>query len=337
LEPCLHGTYRFSRVSVDLDDRLVRNPVEFPIEVGGIRGSASLPELRAGAFGRPRLVTPPLIRGGRPVGWSDGRGPSTIWGWTWGERVDEDARVSVTMLAMRFPLPDDRAESVVQTADNLFESIGPWSKRLSDWVAIVLDLTPAGPWSLPTPSSGRRTVEKVGGLELQHVDAAGNAKKLLAREQPSSLTVWKSVAFLPEEAWWRLVERANAGVDPPTERLLLRDAREELEQDHGRRAVLDAATAAEIVLTQMLDDQLRGLPQGAAKIIRDQSRGLDRLASTLRRLGVAVSPSLQMRLADVRNQAIHTGRKPSLDEARVAYKLAVDLVEQARPLDDLLR
>jgi hypothetical protein len=58
LRRCLEGTCEL-RVFVRLDSRLVRNPAEFPIQVGGVQGSASLPELRPGAFGRPRLVTPP--------------------------------------------------------------------------------------------------------------------------------------------------------------------------------------------------------------------------------------------------------------------------------------
>ena len=334
MESYLQGTYRFKQVWVHLDARLVRNPVEFLIQIGGIRGSASLPELRPGAFGRPRLVTPPLIRRGKTVGWSDGRGPSTIWGHTAGyERMDEVAGVAVAMLAMRFPLPDDRAASATQVADRLFKSIGPWSKRLEGWLEVVLDEIPTEP--LPLPLNMGRTVEKVHGLELQRVDKAGTTSRLLARQQPSTVT-GRVIGTLEERVWWRLLDRVNTGVDPPSERMLLRDARDQLEGGHSRRAVLDAATAAEIGLTRMLDKKLEDLPRPVGDLIRHEARQLGSLVRTLQRLGVELPSSLHKDLAEVRNQVIHAGHQPSIAMARRTFLLARDLVEQASPINSLL-
>jgi hypothetical protein len=49
--------------------------------------------------------------------------------------------------------------------------------------------------------------------------------------------------------WWRALSLASRDVRPPDEHLFVRDALGAVRRDNGRRAVLDAATAAELVLT----------------------------------------------------------------------------------------
>jgi hypothetical protein len=331
VEPCLQGTYRLSR-GVILDARLTRDPKEFPIRVGTISGSASLPELRPGAFGRPRLVTPPLIRLGRSPGWSDGRGPSTPWGHPLDlDRLDDDGAVSVAMLAMRFPLPAAGPNSVGELVNRLYESMGPWSKRLTDWLDVVFD-RPRFVRSKITLSY--RKTARLHGLTLERVDAAGSKMTEPPPPQPEPIQ-FEVLQGVEERDWWSILDRVSAGVDPPIERLLLRDARQELEQD-PRRAVLDVGTAAELALTRMLDNQLRGLPSNVADVITRQSRQLGRLSETLSRLDVVLPQSLQNDLIDVRIAAAHRGRPPSIEQAEAALRLAGDLVEQAQPIRDLL-
>jgi hypothetical protein len=247
-----------------------------------------------------------------------------------GERVGDVSLVTVTRLAMRFPLPDDRPASTAQAAEHLFGSICSWSEMLSNWVKVAaLGDLPLDPVTL-LPSDW---IEEHCGLRLQHVDQAGNETTQLARPLWNIGGVVR-VKSLDERTWWAVVERVNAGVDPPAERLLLSDAWAQLEQESMRRAVLDAATAAEIALTQILDHQLRGLPPAVANLIRREARQLGPLARALGALGVDL-PEVQ-ELAEVRNQAIHRGRHPSPEEGRAAFLLVRDLVERARPLSDLL-
>ena len=46
-------------------------------------------------------------------------------------------------------------------------------------------------------------------------------------------------------------------------------------------AVLNSATAAEIALSEMLDDKLVGLPDSVSAIVVNATQGLSRLSSTL--------------------------------------------------------
>jgi hypothetical protein len=266
VQPRLQGTYLLPH-GVILDARLTRDPKEFPIRVGTIAGSASLPELRPGAFGRPRLVTPPLTRLGRSPGWSDGRGPSTRWGTPLDlDRLDDDGAVFVALLAMRFPLPTARTSSVGELAEQLYESMGPWSRRLTDWPDVVFDRSRL---VRTTTTLVPRETARRHGLTLERVDTAGSKTAEPPPPQPDPLE-FEALQGVEEGDWRSILDRVSTSVEPPIERLLLRDARLELEQD-PRRAVLDAGTAAELALTRMLDDQLRGLPGNAVKTIIRQT------------------------------------------------------------------
>jgi hypothetical protein len=335
--PYVTGVYHFDRRhGLLVGASLTRDVVEFPIQLCGTRGLVSLPELRPGAFGRPRLVTPPLIRRGATVGWGDGRGPSTRWGWSLADRWDQAQQVFVRMLAMRFPQPDARLESATEVADALFESIGEWSRRLEDWLDVSLNEDRADTASHPLVSkTTERMHQVVDRLELKYVDEARTVSKLLAYLPPYSID------FLPQtplvtETWSRILDHANAGREPPNERILLRDSRVQLAENHNRRAVLDAATAAELALTLMLDEILSGLPRSVGELIRRGARQLGPLAETLQRLGTRLPASFRQDLVEVRNQVIHAGYEPSTDMARRTVQLAHDLVEQARPLDRVL-
>jgi hypothetical protein len=292
-----------------------------------------LPELRVGAFGRPRLVTPPLLRDGKAPGWSDGRGPSTEWGWGWGERFVDSRYAFVHMLAMRFSLSADKANIATRTSQLLFESIGPWSQRLADWLEVALYHTPTRPFV--RPPSRRPTLEERDGLRLDHVDTDGTRTKQFAVPGPMP-AIPRAINRIQESTWRAILSKVSGGLSPPTERLLLRDARVAIEEEQTRRAVLDAATATEIALTRLLDGQLHGARSEIAKLVRRQSRELGRLRQTLKDFGLQLPDSLQRSLINVRNEAIHTGADPSIEDARTALSLADEVVEQAQPLYDAI-
>jgi hypothetical protein len=239
------------------------------------------------------------------------------------------------MLAMRFPLPDVGPESTALLADRLFDAVKEWSTLLEDWLDVALDEirddTPIQPFFPP----GTRTRRRVDGLELDHIDEAKAVTELRAFPLRGA---FKTVpyAFLAAYAWRPILDHVSAGREPPSDRLLLRDARVQLAERHSRRAVLDAATAAELSLTQMLDDSLTGLPSEIRELIRRGARQLGPLASTLHRLGVTLPDSLPRDLVELRNRVIHAGYQPSMDAARRTVQLAHDLVEQAQPLQRLL-
>jgi hypothetical protein len=235
---------------------------------------------------------------------------------------------------MRFPVSTDKSSIATRTSQELFESIGPWSQRLADWLEIVLYHTPMRPFTLRLSRSP--TLEERDGLRLDHADADGNLTRHLAVPGPVNPR-GEPINGIEESTWRAILANVSEGLSPPTEHLLLRDARVAIEEEQPRRAVLDAGTATEIALSRLLDDQLRGVRSEVADLVRAQNRELGRLRSTLkRRFSVELSNSLQQDLIDLRNEAIHTGAKPSIEQAQAALSLAREVVEQAQPLDDVV-
>jgi hypothetical protein len=342
VEPHLQGILRLGAPLVVTVDLLRAEAQE--VVIGGIKATFSFPTLTPAPDAeppgfRPLLTSPELVGLRDNIDWHeyfDGYGG---WGWTF--QYDEDQGIAgprtaaVNGLALRVPLPEPEAEgataeqSATELVRRLYVATGDWVQRLSRWIEVATGQYLVA--TVETPVLRSRSDE----LELFYVDGQGSAQRI-PDERP--LTVkWEMPGNFVNEAIWRAVlDRACAGSEPPTERLLLHDARMGLRRRHPRRAVLDAGTAAEIALTRLLDQQLRSLPPAGADVIRDQGRELGRLVRTVRRLGVPLPDYLQDKLVRPRNEAIHAGQNIDIETARSMVNLAGELVEQARPLNELL-
>jgi hypothetical protein len=138
-------------------------------------------------------------------------------------------------------------------------------------------------------------------------------------------------------SWRRIIAKANNNLSPPVEHLFLRDARGSLRHGDTRRAVLDAATAAEISLALLLDQHITTASGPIQTVVRAANRDMGRLTTTLRKnFGVTLPSGIQTGLTDRRNEAIHSGLKPSWEAAKSALDIAVDIVDLATPRSTLL-
>jgi len=137
---------------------------------------------------------------------------------------------------------------------------------------------------------------------------------------------------------WRTVLRlAGDQRVPPTEHVLLRDARGSLKRNELRRAILDAATAAEIAEAKILDGQTAPYGQAISDAIRDSNKDLGRLSATLRKtFNIPIPENFQEGLVSHRNRAIHAGVEPDQRAVMTAIDLAATVVEMATPLSSLL-
>jgi hypothetical protein len=338
--PELQGIYRLPH-EVLVDFALLRVTMGFPIRLGGETGTVEFPRLGppAAAGEKPGIVSPPLTGLRNDIDWPRYLDTYAGWGmtvrWHVAAGAAGEGSAAIEALVMRFPLPDEREESAAKVADHLFGAIPSWSARLMDWLEVATgqDLD-----SSVAPS----TVRSGDGLDLHRVDSAGKATRQPS-ERPMLIGPMPIEGMSPsrelKEAIWRAVlNRTNSEMEPTIERLLLRDARAGLRHKHPRRAVLDGGTAAEIVLTQLLDGQLTNLPPRAATLFRKQNRQLGPLIQVLDALGVALPERqrLHQELVDPRNQAIHGGQQASIEEATRAVGLAHQIVEYVYPLQNLL-
>jgi hypothetical protein len=333
LQPYLRGIYRLPEQGFIVDSQLVRGPQDYQIRLGGIPGFLSFPQLARGSFGWPRLIVPPGIKLGGEADRSSGRAQSNEWGAALIKRFDEEGWVLVTMVGMRFPLPDGDAATARRVTAQLFEAVGPWSTGLSSWLDVISERNPkpSKPFSLASSYPA-----ELHGLELVHVDQAGDSTPQRPAPQPIPFG-GKPITYVTKEAWRAILSYVSEGAAPPTERLLLHSAVRALDDGYPRRSVLDSATAAEIALTRMLDDRLRSSPQKLANAAPPKPRvGLGRVISNLRRLGVELPSELETVLVKTRNAAIHEGSEPTKEQARVTFLLVKALVDRAHPLQVIL-
>jgi hypothetical protein len=120
---------------------------------------------------------------------------------------------------------------------------------------------------------------------------------------------------------------------PPAEWLLIRDARSLLRVRDYRRAVIDAGSATELALTELLDRRLAGVDPVIQGTLMDRNRGLDRRAELTRALQAGTVPNtFADNLNKPRTRATHGKETITRDQARDALTVATDIVEQAYPL-----
>lgn len=139
------------------------------------------------------------------------------------------------------------------------------------------------------------------------------------------------------KCWRQILAAIAKGSTPPVEHVLLRDARQGIFEEQTRRAVLDAASAAEISLATLLDKEIKSVPLPVQQVVRGATNSLGSLIKNLRNnFKISLSPDVDNVLAHLRNRSIHGGFKPSLDEARCALEIATEIVEMANPRGALL-
>jgi hypothetical protein len=126
---------------------------------------------------------------------------------------------------------------------------------------------------------------------------------------------------------------------PPAEWLFIRDAHSLLNAGENRRAVIDAATAAELAMTTLIDKYLA--TANTDEIVRTalvkRYSALEGRTALLRRLRSGLlSDQLQRDLIEPRNFATHGGHSLTDAQAQTAVDMAIDIVEEAYPLASLL-
>ncbi|WP_412538531.1 hypothetical protein R8Z50_22070 [Longispora sp. K20-0274] len=100
--------------------------------------------------------------------------------------------------------------------------------------------------------------------------------------------------------------------------------------------MLDAATGAELALTDLLDDVLSPLPEATAAAVRGRVRMLGGLLEFLETAGWLpdglARKDIDTDLVRVRNRAAHKGQAPTYTEANTAVECAARIVSALVPL-----
>ncbi len=209
----------------------------------------------------------------------------------------------------------DPADDVV---DQVLEAIDPWFDRFCSWVEVLTgqDLD---------PSPARQTAWSPGSsLTMRLVDEPG-----VDRRRPRCRVTIIEHNALSTDDLRVAVGLASDGRMPADELILLREARAALGRNQARKAVLDAASAAELAAGRILQTQLAGVASSLADALTS-GQTLGRLIGLLLKAGISVPDHAQEQLVAVRNAVVHRGKWPSHLEAMLAIHIANTLVELAK-------
>ncbi|RNL77585.1 hypothetical protein [Nocardioides marmorisolisilvae] len=137
---------------------------------------------------------------------------------------------------------------------------------------------------------------------------------------------------VPAQAWRKLLELVAAGHEPPLEETLSRDSRNAYGRGHYRRSVIDAASAAEIVLHRLISTSLTAanMPNGdyRKKLEKLGKQPLGELVAIVEKadIDLDVDTAGLQELVDMRNDAIHRGITPGSFQAFAPVQAVMNLL-----------
>jgi len=307
-----------------------------PVRINGQEFQLIPPSLQL-VDARPTLVAPPMETVRPDLDWDERyRSVGSAWGRMAHFKSTDPLGANGAALVRAFVIRQtmaaaDKAQSVQQQerGEDLYQHIDAWWRLVADWVEVVARQ------NLDPHYDGASRPGDDLELWFKHGSDGGTVNN------PTPLLITVSpVNDLTSDRWKAVLQAASDGRQPPTEHLLLRDAIAANRRGQRRRAVLDAATAAEMALTYLLDQELAGLRSDVAGYVREKSRQISGRVQALKNLGVQLPGDAGKRiiscLAEPRNKAIHGGHEPSVDETREALKIADEIMEAASPRSALL-
>lgn len=203
----------------------------------------------------------------------------------------------VVITAVQAPVDPEKAWRGPE--HQLAESVGFWFDQVRTWVEIYTgqDLDPEHRvYTATTVGAGLTFVAPPN-------DGALGIQLFTPQIQPVSA-----------ENWWNILAAVRVGVEPQLELLLHRDARAALSRRFYRRAVIDAATAAEIVLVRCLNQQSATLPEKQSKRLAKATLGAAISIAEESGLGFAVTFAELKELNRLRIAAVHLAQEPDYFE-----------------------
>ena len=266
--------------------------------------------------------------------WTGGDFP---WGSVFGThpvRGITAASVRQALIEITIPADDDTSDLLALIS----RSSGDWLRRLRGWAEALLevDLDDA-----PLPIYAVMPLVSSLALEFKN-DSLTSLPRLDPEEIP---TIWITpgaldpetrVAKIDRQVFGALVKRANSGEALPLSHQILRNARAAEIRHDGRKAVIDAATACEIAMSEGIHGKLVDRnPQHVDRAI-ESANGLLGLYRLFRvvvgEIDRPTSSTLTKRVSEVRNSAAHRGASPGVDDVRRSIETAAELIQAIAPL-----
>ncbi|HEY3088285.1 MAG TPA: hypothetical protein VGJ59_09500 [Jatrophihabitantaceae bacterium] len=303
---------------------------EFPIALGGLDGTLLMPNLTW--HGREPVMGAPSLRAASESAprWLRPEAVRFFWGATHTQWSDTHLVTAGTLITvgLRFvDVPDDnvaygesrygRGAPTGPTVDALFESIGPWFDAFSIWVAVLTRQD----MDVDAPLQALRG--RGHGLSVWAIDG-GVWSHLIHAE--SSVIHLQDADMLTLATVQRILGLVERGEVPPAGHLPLVSARAAMIRGQYRRAVIEAATAAELALNRLFEQKLARLPKVSRQALLDEQRTLGLLEPLVRNMtgDVRLPADMKANLVTPRNRAMHSNQQPTSQVAARALAIAAE-------------
>jgi hypothetical protein len=290
-----------------------------PVDIGGLIGTVSTPSDRSWPTRKfwkdidwewmdflpdlesPVNLAPPLAE--RSIDW----GHMTT-------RSEYGVRVNAFLL------------SLDSDADPLEADVYGWFAAVADWLQAYTRQVLTSQWAeRELPGSSLNAWRIVNG-EAEKVRCVYRGEDI---DTPGWTLVTPSI-------WVTSLRLASTGSELPLNWQLLVDSLRSLYSGHSRRAVIEAFTAVEVNLREIIRHRVERCGDAAvASVLINQRKTLGPLIKMAEDLGIELPDDLQPSLVELRNNAVHRGQLPSQDEALKVWEAAYTFAQLQSPLPEL--
>ncbi|MGB3287475.1 hypothetical protein [Mycolicibacter algericus] len=253
--------------------------------------------------------------------------PSDQWGMVLQRRAGKAEAITVSRLLLTAKVAGSEAE-IHEAAQAIHGEREAWVSNLQTWLEIVTGqhLTPIG----------HPRTQLIGGPPIWYVSTDRSENKPITF--PGTINITYPPPLIPA-----VTAELLAGclclapqAQPDLAWILLRDARSLAAAGQHRRAVIDAATAAELAITRMMDALLKNFDSGKREALRRKHQTLGSKIALLTKHGQPLADNLYENLVARRNDAVHEGRAIGAGHCDAAIAAAAAVVELEYPLPAVL-
>ncbi|MGW2184064.1 hypothetical protein ACWCXX_40120 [Streptomyces sp. NPDC001732] len=236
------------------------------------------------------------------------RWPEVDWGY-----INETR--SVTIRAIGLTLVD----TVISSRDELVafdRAIAQWKHLLRDWLAVIAE----GPTDFIELGQGE-TLWAASGHNDVLLSASYHAGAI---HEPYRTSRWQ---------WSHALEHTSSDDKPSLSRVLLTTAMRAAATGERRLALIDAATAAEVALTNGITARLSTqYPPLEVRARIERARMLGPRMRLAEGLGMTLPARIRDDLLKPRNSVVHSGTDVSDSSARAAIAVVWELIDEYDPM-----
>jgi hypothetical protein len=275
------------------------------------------------SFDGTAVVEPPLLYQ-RPEQWVD-VDPPNPWGdlRSW-NNAEDGSPIPVTVCVKRVRILlwiNETEASNAGLGPQLDEELSPWWDALSAWIEVVTGQDLANP--------GDRRPKQPQTFHLWGGNSDGTMRPL---SMLFHAKLFPHTEVLTPRGLHRCLFAVASGHIPAPERLHLCDARSLHNDGQWRRAVIDAATAAEVAITSWLDNRLNTAEPQVKTALLGTSLTLGRLHRLYTQLGGALPSGFDNLVVRPRNHAAHRGMALHGEQSAAAIDATSALLDVTTPL-----